>query len=98
MFGLVLKSLVAAREFRELREIARCHKKLVADRARHINRIEKLLQMNGFKLSSAISSISGIIGLKLLEKLAKKAAFRPKKCVSAWTGALSAPQKKLSAR
>ena len=55
MFGLVLKSFVVGRPFRALREYTRYHKKLVQERARHKNRIEKLLQMNGFKLSTQVS-------------------------------------------
>ena len=72
MMGLILKSFVVGRKFRELREYTRYHKKLVQDRTRQINRIEKLLQMNGFKLSSVLSDITGVSGLRLLDKLSKK--------------------------
>jgi len=70
--GLIRKSFVVGRKFRELREYTRHHKKLVEERARHINRIEKLLQMNGFKLSSVLSDITGASGLRLLGKLRDK--------------------------
>ena len=70
--GLVLKSFVVGRKFRELREYTRYHKKLVQDRARHKNRIEKLLQLNGFKLSSVLSDITCVSGLRLLKKLSEK--------------------------
>jgi len=69
MVGFILKSFVVGRKFRELREYTRYHKKLVQERARQVNRIEKLLQMNGFKLSSVISDITGASGLRLLKKL-----------------------------
>ena len=72
MFGLVLKSFVVERPFRELREYTRYHKKLVQERARQINRIEKLLQMNGFKLSSVLSDIMGASGKRILLKLADR--------------------------
>ena len=72
MFGLVLKSFVVERPFRALREYTRYHKKLVQDRARQINRIEKLLQMNGFKLSSVLSNITGDSGMRILRQLADK--------------------------
>ena len=72
MFGLVLKSFVAKRPFRALREYTRYHKKLVQERAREINRIEKLLQLNGFKLSSVLSDITGVSGTRILKKLAEK--------------------------
>jgi len=69
MVGLILKSFVVGKRFRELREYTRYYKKLKQDRARHKNRIEKLLQLNGFKLSSVISDIYGVSGLKLLNTL-----------------------------
>ncbi|MCL1919019.1 MAG: IS110 family transposase [Peptococcaceae bacterium] len=72
MFGLVLKSFIVARPFRALREYTRYYKKLVQERARQINRVEKLLQMNGFKLSSVLSNITGVSGAKILTKLADK--------------------------
>jgi transposase len=70
MFGLVLKSFIVKRPFQALREYTRYHKKLIQERARQINRIEKLLQMNGFKLSSVISDITGASGKRILMKLA----------------------------
>jgi transposase len=72
MIGFILKSFVVGRKFRELREYTRYHKKLVQERARHINRIEKLLQINGFKLSSVLSDITGASGMRLLKKLRDK--------------------------
>jgi transposase len=72
MFGLVLKSFVVEKPFRALREYTRYHKKLVQERARQINRIEKLLQMNGFKLSSVLSDIKGVSGRRILRRLADK--------------------------
>jgi transposase len=72
MFGLVLKSFVVERPFRALREYTRYHKKLVQERARQINRIEKLLQMNGFKLSSVLRDIAGGSARRILEKLVDK--------------------------
>jgi transposase len=78
MFGLVLKSFIVGRPFRALREYTRYHKKLVQERARQINRIEKLLQMNGFKLSTVLSDITGASGMRILKKLADKGEL----CVS----------------
>jgi len=72
MMGLVLKSFVTNRKTRELREYTRYHKKLVQERSRQVNRIEKLLQMNGFKLSSVLSDITGSSGMKLLRILRDK--------------------------
>jgi transposase len=72
MVGFIIKSFIVGRVFRELREFTRYHKKLVQDRARHVNRIEKLLQMNGFKLSSVLSDITGASGIKILKILRDK--------------------------
>ena len=72
MVGFILKSFVAGREYRELREYTRYHKKLVQERARQASQIEKLLQMNGFKLSSVLSDITGASGMKLLRVLCDK--------------------------
>ena len=72
MFGMVLKSFIVGRPFRALREYTRYHKKLVQERARHTNRIEKLLQMNGLKLSTVLSDITGVSGKRILAKLADK--------------------------
>jgi transposase len=70
MFGLVLKSFIVGKPFRALREYTRYHKKLVQERARQTNRIEKHLQMNGFKLSSVLKNITGVSGTRILNKLA----------------------------
>jgi transposase len=72
MIGLILKSFIIGRKYRELREYTRYHKKLVQERSRQINRLEKLLQINGFKLSSVLSDITGASGMKLLRILRDK--------------------------
>jgi transposase len=72
MIGFILKSFIVDRKFRELREYTRYHKKIVQERARQVNRIEKLLQMNGFKLSSVLSDITGASGMRLLKILRDK--------------------------
>lgn len=75
MFGLVLKSFIVPRPFRALREYTRYYKKLVQEQARHKSRIEKLLQMNGFKLSSVLSDITGTSGRKILARLAREGSL-----------------------
>ena len=77
MMGLILKSFVVGRKFRELREYTRYYKKLTQERARQVNRIEKLLQMNGFKLSSVLSDITCKSGLRLLKKLCDQGFVTP---------------------
>lgn len=75
MFGLVLKSFIVERPLRELREYTRYYKKLIQEQARHKNRIEKLLQINGFKLSSVLSDITGVSGVRILTKLAENGSL-----------------------
>jgi len=72
MCGLLNKSFVPERGIRDLREYTRYHVKLTQSRVRLLNRIEKLLQTHGFKLSSVLSSIDGVSGLSILEKLGKR--------------------------
>jgi len=67
--GLLNKSFVPERGIRDLREYTRFYVKLTQSRVRIVNRIEKLLQTHGFKLSSVLSSIVGVSSLRILEKL-----------------------------
>ena len=69
MWGLLEKSFVPDPGIRDLREYARHHVKLVQEGARIVNRIEKLLQSHGFKLSSVLSSIVGVSSTRILEHL-----------------------------
>lgn len=71
MCGLLNKSLVPERGIRDLREYTRFHVKLTQARVQLLNRMEKLLQTHGFKLSSVLSSIDGASGLSILEKLSR---------------------------
>jgi transposase len=107
MIGFILKSFVVGRKFRELKEYTRYHKKLVEERARHKNRIEKLLQINGFKLSSVLSDITGASGMKLLKKLRDKGSvtyievsealhYRVKKSASEVESAINGQMKQTS--
>ena len=75
MWGMVLKSYIVKEPFRNLREYTRYYKKLVQEQSRHKNRIEKLLQMNGFKLSSVLSDIYGKSGLGILAKLSSQGSL-----------------------
>ena len=57
--GLLRASYIPDRTQRELREVARYRKSLVEERARELNRLEKMLQGANIKLSSVVSDISG---------------------------------------
>lgn len=73
--GLLTNSFIPRKEIRSLREISRARRKLVQNRATHLNRLEKSLQSHGFKLSSVVSNIVGSSGRKILNKLAEQGAL-----------------------
>jgi len=75
MLGFILKSFIVGEPFRNLREYTRYYKKLVQESSRHKNRIEKLLQINGFKLSSVLSDIFGTSGLRILTMLCNRGSL-----------------------
>jgi transposase len=72
MCGLLDKSFVPEKGIRDLREYTRFYVKLIQERNRTLNRIEKFLQTHGFKLSSVLSSISGVSSMRILEKLSEQ--------------------------
>ena len=72
MCGLLDKSFVPEKGIRDLREYTRYYVKLTQEKVRLVNRIEKLLQTHGFKLSSVLSSIVGVSGTRILEILCER--------------------------
>jgi transposase len=55
--GLLRSSFVPPPEIRELRDLTRYRKRLVQDRTREAQRVEKVLEDTGIKLSSVASSV-----------------------------------------
>lgn len=66
--GLLKASYIPDRAQRELREIVRYRKSLVEERARELNRLEKVLEGANIKLSSFVSDLSGKSSRNLLEQ------------------------------
>jgi len=64
--GLLRSSFIPCREQRELREVARYRKSLIEERAREINRLQKILEGANIKLDSVVSNINGQSARKLL--------------------------------
>lgn len=108
--GLLKGSFVPKRDIRDLRQYTRYRKSLVRDITSQKNRIEKLLQTNGFRLSSFLSNIFGSSGMAILQQLVKvgyitnesidealkaKARLRAKDILSNLNDILSVPQRKL---
>ena len=70
--GLLKGSFVPERDIRTLRQYTRYRKALVRDIVSQKNRIEKLLQASGFRLSSFLSDIFGVSGWALMQHLVAK--------------------------
>ena len=73
--GLLEASFVPERTIRDLREFSRTYKNCVSEKTRCINRMEKFLQTHGFKLSSVLSDIHSVSGLRILSVLAQKGSL-----------------------
>ncbi len=67
--GLVRGSFVPPEPIRQLRDLTRTRTTVVRMRAKEIQRLEKLLEDTGIKLSSVASDISGVSGRAMLEAL-----------------------------
>ena len=62
--GLVRGSFVPPEPIRQLRDLTRTRTAVVRERAREIQRLEKLLEDAGIKLSSVASDITGVSGAR----------------------------------
>jgi transposase len=67
--GLVKASFVPPAPVRELRDLTRTRTVITRERAREVQRLEKLLEDTGIKLSSVASDITGVSGRAMLEAL-----------------------------
>ncbi len=67
--GLVRASFVPPQPIRELRDLTRLRTTLTRDRAREVNRLERVLQDAGIKLSSVATDILGVSGRAILDAL-----------------------------
>lgn len=108
--GLLEGSFVPERDIRDLRQYSRYRKALIRDITAQKNRIEKLLQSSGFRLSSFLSDIFGISGLAIMHRLVQvgsissqsldlclkgRARKKAPEILSNLNGTLSVPQRKL---
>jgi len=67
--GLVRPSFVPPKPFRELRNLTRYRKTQIEERTREAQRLDKILQDAGVKLSSVASDICGVSGRAMLRAL-----------------------------
>lgn len=68
-FGLVRPSFVPPAPVRRLRDLTRLRTSLVRDRARHVQRIQDVLEDAGIKLSVVASDVMGVSGRAMLTAL-----------------------------
>src|SRR5262249_4330084 len=59
-FGLLRRSFVPPAAQRELRDVVRYRKRLIADRAREANRVAKVLETANIKLASVVTDVLGV--------------------------------------
>lgn len=69
--GLIRPSFVPLRPIQELRDLTRTRKQMMAEHARHVQRIQKVLEDANIKLVSVLSDIMGASGRKILTALAE---------------------------
>lgn len=67
--GLLKASYIPSIEQRDLRDIVRYRTRLIQDRAREINRVQKVLEDANIKLASVVSDIMGVSSRDMLAQL-----------------------------
>ena len=75
--GLISPSFIPPKEIRELRDLNRTRRKLVEEKTRIKNRIEKVLQDSNIKLSSVVSNVFGVSGRALISSLSDQTQLTP---------------------
>lgn len=68
--GLLRASFIPDRAQRELRELTRYRTSLLGERAREVNRIQKVLEGGNIKISSVLSDVLGVSGKRMIQALA----------------------------
>lgn len=68
--GLIKPSFVPLRPIQELRDLTRTRKQMMGEHARHVQRIQKVLEDANIKLVSVLSDIMGASGRRILTALA----------------------------
>lgn len=67
--GLLKASYIPSVEQRDLRDLVRYRTRLVQDRAREINRVQKVLEDANIKLASVVSDVMGVSSRNMLAQL-----------------------------
>jgi transposase len=88
--GLVRPSFVPPKEIRELRDLTRYRKAQIEERTREVQRLEKVLQDAGIKLSSVATRVLGASG-RAPAQMRWSAGPPTRRCWRNWPGAAFAP-------
>jgi transposase len=67
--GLLKASFVPPKPIRRLRDLTRYRKALINERTREVNRLHKVLEDAGIKLSSVASDVMGVSGRQMMRAL-----------------------------
>src|SRR5437660_4547152 len=67
--GLLTASFVPSQEQQDVRDLTRMRVSLVQERARLVNRVHKVLEEAGIKLSTVLSDVMGLSGRAILDAL-----------------------------
>jgi transposase len=67
--GLITASFVPSQEQQEVRDLTRMRVSLVQERSRLVNRVQKVLEEAGIKLSTVLSDVMGLSGRAILDAL-----------------------------
>lgn len=70
LHGLLKASFIPPKPQRALRELTRYRSKLIQERARTVNRVQKLLEGANIKLASVVSDMQGVSAQAMLQQLA----------------------------
>lgn len=70
LHGLLKASFIPPKPQRALRELSRYRTRLIQERARTVNRVQKLLEGANIKLAAVVSDIQGVSAQAMLEQLA----------------------------
>ena len=74
--GLLRASFIPPQPIRDLRDLTRMRRKTIEMKARVANRVQKILEGSGIKLSSVVSDVFGMTGRAILPSLRTIAPIR----------------------
>lgn len=92
--GLITASFVPETTVQEMRTLTRTRKQLVRERAKHVQRLHKVLETANVKIGSLVSDLMGRSGRAILEAIAD-GETDPARLIDLTTGRLRADRKSL---